>query len=235
MKIDRRTFTKSLAAAAGILALPSWSTKAEAARLPVNRVTKIAIREFFCPLFVQLHLRAHANAYGTSRRVRHDPEPGGFKCVGKLSQVGWPVQDAAAGNRTGAPVAGPVHSDQANPGFRGRPRIRGEATRARRTMKQENRFAAESPHTAYATLRPPPIAISVSAIGSYPTGMNQTIRGLRVAPGSRRRNGRTLGCQDERYRPGGHRAHRQGRLAQAGADHPPGPSLPVNTVVGTLR
>ena len=43
MKVDRRTFTKSLAAAAGMLALPSWSTKAEAARLPVNRVTKIRI------------------------------------------------------------------------------------------------------------------------------------------------------------------------------------------------
>jgi hypothetical protein len=41
VKIDRRRFTKSLAAAAGMLALPSWSTKAEAARLPVNRVTKI--------------------------------------------------------------------------------------------------------------------------------------------------------------------------------------------------
>src|SRR5436189_5258018 len=47
MKIDRRTFTKSLAAAAGMLALPSWSTKAEAARLPVNRVTKI--RTFYPP------------------------------------------------------------------------------------------------------------------------------------------------------------------------------------------
>jgi hypothetical protein len=34
-------FTKSLAVAAGILALPSWPTKARAARLPVNRVTKI--------------------------------------------------------------------------------------------------------------------------------------------------------------------------------------------------
>src|SRR5881394_96451 len=41
MRIDRRTFTKSLALAAGALALPSWPVKAFAARLPVNRVTKI--------------------------------------------------------------------------------------------------------------------------------------------------------------------------------------------------
>ena len=38
MKMDRRVFTKGLAAA---LALPSWTTKASAAKLPVNRVTKI--------------------------------------------------------------------------------------------------------------------------------------------------------------------------------------------------
>lgn len=47
MKIDRRTFTKSLAIAAGTLALPSWSIKTEAARLPVNRVTRI--RTFYPP------------------------------------------------------------------------------------------------------------------------------------------------------------------------------------------
>ena len=47
MKIDRRRFMKSLAAAAGMLALPSWSTRAEAARLPVNRVTKI--RTYYPP------------------------------------------------------------------------------------------------------------------------------------------------------------------------------------------
>src|SRR3954464_11180257 len=47
MKIDRRRFTKSLAAAAAMLALPSWSTKAEAARLGVNRVTKI--RTYYPP------------------------------------------------------------------------------------------------------------------------------------------------------------------------------------------
>src|SRR6476619_6926858 len=44
MKMDRRTFTKTLAAAAGALALPSWptwTTDAGAAKLPVNRVTKI--------------------------------------------------------------------------------------------------------------------------------------------------------------------------------------------------
>ncbi len=41
MNIDRRTFTKTLAVAAGALALPSWPTKAAAAKLPVNRVTKI--------------------------------------------------------------------------------------------------------------------------------------------------------------------------------------------------
>jgi len=41
MKIDRRTFTKRLAVAVGALALPSWPTKAAAAKLPVNRVTKI--------------------------------------------------------------------------------------------------------------------------------------------------------------------------------------------------
>src|SRR3954469_19904940 len=38
MKMDRRGFTKGLAAA---LTLPSWPTKATAAKLPVNRVTKI--------------------------------------------------------------------------------------------------------------------------------------------------------------------------------------------------
>src|SRR3954451_17133040 len=38
MKMDRRVFTKGLAAA---LALPSWAIKASAAKLPVNRVTKI--------------------------------------------------------------------------------------------------------------------------------------------------------------------------------------------------
>ena len=38
MKMDRRVFTKGLAAA---LALPSWTTKASAAKLPVNRVTTI--------------------------------------------------------------------------------------------------------------------------------------------------------------------------------------------------
>ena len=41
MKMNRRTFTKYLALAAGALALPSWPVKAFAARLPVNRVTKI--------------------------------------------------------------------------------------------------------------------------------------------------------------------------------------------------
>src|SRR6478736_8385441 len=41
MKMDRRKFTKTLALAAGALALPSWPTKAAAAKLPVNRVTKI--------------------------------------------------------------------------------------------------------------------------------------------------------------------------------------------------
>jgi len=34
MKIDRRTFTKSLATAAGMPTLPSWSTQAEAAPGP---------------------------------------------------------------------------------------------------------------------------------------------------------------------------------------------------------
>ena len=43
MKIDRRTFTKSLALAAGAFALPTWAVKASAARLPVNRVTKIRV------------------------------------------------------------------------------------------------------------------------------------------------------------------------------------------------
>src|SRR6188474_430063 len=43
MKIDRRTFTRSLALAAGALALPTWAVKASAARLPVNRVTKIRV------------------------------------------------------------------------------------------------------------------------------------------------------------------------------------------------
>src|SRR5690242_8163058 len=41
MKMDRRKFAKTLALAAGALALPSWPTKAAAAKLPVNRVTKI--------------------------------------------------------------------------------------------------------------------------------------------------------------------------------------------------
>src|SRR5512136_3454155 len=44
MKMDRRVFTKGLAAA---LALPSWTTKASAAKLPVNRVTRI--RVFYPP------------------------------------------------------------------------------------------------------------------------------------------------------------------------------------------
>src|SRR5678815_1562900 len=43
LKIGRRAFTKSLALAAGALALPSWPTKVFAARLPVNRVTKIRV------------------------------------------------------------------------------------------------------------------------------------------------------------------------------------------------
>jgi galactonate dehydratase len=47
MKIARRTFTKSLGVAAAMLALPSWATKANAARLPVNRVTRI--RTFYPP------------------------------------------------------------------------------------------------------------------------------------------------------------------------------------------
>src|SRR4030095_1758667 len=41
MKISRRSFAKSLALAAGALAMPSWPVKAFAARLPLNRVTKI--------------------------------------------------------------------------------------------------------------------------------------------------------------------------------------------------
>jgi galactonate dehydratase len=53
MTIDRRTFTKSLAFAAGALACPSWTTRAltapmrAAARLPVNPVTRI--RTFYPP------------------------------------------------------------------------------------------------------------------------------------------------------------------------------------------
>jgi L-alanine-DL-glutamate epimerase-like enolase superfamily enzyme len=47
MKIDRRTFVKSLALTAGALALPSWPIRAFALRLPVNRVTKI--RVFYPP------------------------------------------------------------------------------------------------------------------------------------------------------------------------------------------
>ena len=47
MKIARRTFTKSLGVAAAMLTLPSWATKANAARLPVNRVTRI--RTFYPP------------------------------------------------------------------------------------------------------------------------------------------------------------------------------------------
>jgi hypothetical protein len=43
MNIDRRTFAKSLALAAGALALPSWPIKALALRLRVNRVTKIRV------------------------------------------------------------------------------------------------------------------------------------------------------------------------------------------------
>ena len=45
MKIDRRTFTKSLAAAAATLALPPWVSDGGGGckRLPVNRVTKIRI------------------------------------------------------------------------------------------------------------------------------------------------------------------------------------------------
>src|SRR6188474_772829 len=47
MNIDRRTFAKSIALAAGALALPSWPISAFARRLPVNRVTKI--RVFYPP------------------------------------------------------------------------------------------------------------------------------------------------------------------------------------------
>ena len=43
MKIDRRKFTKSLAIAAGVLALPTWPTQVKAALLPANRVTKIRL------------------------------------------------------------------------------------------------------------------------------------------------------------------------------------------------
>jgi L-alanine-DL-glutamate epimerase-like enolase superfamily enzyme len=43
MKIDRRTFARSLAMAAGVLTLPSWPTRADAAGLPVNRVTRIRV------------------------------------------------------------------------------------------------------------------------------------------------------------------------------------------------
>jgi galactonate dehydratase len=41
MNINRSTFTRSLAVAAGVLALPSWNVKSSAALLPINRVTKI--------------------------------------------------------------------------------------------------------------------------------------------------------------------------------------------------
>ena len=60
MKIDRRTFTKSLAVAAGALALPSWPVKALATRLPVNRVTKIrcTIRQTTRPTVRRLFRRA---------------------------------------------------------------------------------------------------------------------------------------------------------------------------------
>lgn len=53
MKINRRTFTRSLALATGILAYPSWLAKSEgamvraAARLPANPVTRI--RTFYPP------------------------------------------------------------------------------------------------------------------------------------------------------------------------------------------
>ena len=40
MKIARRTFTKSLGVAAAMLALPSWATKANAARLPIETLTQ---------------------------------------------------------------------------------------------------------------------------------------------------------------------------------------------------
>ena len=43
MNIDRRAFAKSIALAAGALALPSWPINAFARRLPVNRVTKIRV------------------------------------------------------------------------------------------------------------------------------------------------------------------------------------------------
>jgi len=47
MKMDRRTFARSLALAAGAVALPSWVTRADAAGLGVNRVTRI--RTFYPP------------------------------------------------------------------------------------------------------------------------------------------------------------------------------------------
>jgi galactonate dehydratase len=47
MKINRRSFAKSLALSAGALTLPSWVTRADAAGLGVNKVTRI--RTFYPP------------------------------------------------------------------------------------------------------------------------------------------------------------------------------------------
>src|SRR5678810_492681 len=47
MKINRRSFAKSLAFAAGTMALPSWVIRADAAGLSPNRVTRI--RTFYPP------------------------------------------------------------------------------------------------------------------------------------------------------------------------------------------
>jgi L-alanine-DL-glutamate epimerase-like enolase superfamily enzyme len=47
MKIDRRTFAKSLAFTAGAAALPSWVTRADAAGLGTNKVTRI--RTYYPP------------------------------------------------------------------------------------------------------------------------------------------------------------------------------------------
>jgi hypothetical protein len=47
MRMDRRSFAKSLALAAGSMALPAWVNRASAAGLGTNKVTRI--RTFYPP------------------------------------------------------------------------------------------------------------------------------------------------------------------------------------------
>ena len=77
MKISRRSFTKSLALAAGALAMPSWPVKAFAARLPVNRVTKIRC------LYPPNYQANGTQAFPQSNMVEHVDTEAGITGIGQ--------------------------------------------------------------------------------------------------------------------------------------------------------